>query len=161
MSVVCDTSPLILLAKIRRLDLLFQLYQEIVVPASVLAEVTAKSGKEADQIHALVTDKKCQVRQATFNAVRGFPAELGPGERETIALALESRADLIIIDDQLGRHTAREKGLTVTGTVGVLVEAKQKSLIQSLKPILDDLISKAGFWVSQKLYDRVLEVSHE
>lgn len=114
MIAVCNTSPLILLAKIHRLDLLCRLYHPNVVPTSVLAEATAKSGKEADRIETLAKSGQCHVSQASSQAVQDLPDDLGPGERETIALALEIRADLVIVDDQKGRRVAREKGLTVT-----------------------------------------------
>lgn len=160
MIAVCDTSPLILLAKIRRLDLLCQLYHHIVVPTSVLAEVTAKSGKEAEHIESLARSGQCQVRHASTYAVKSLPDDLGPGERETIALALETRADLVILDDQRGRRAAREKGLTVTGTVGVLVEAKWRGLIPSLRQDLDRLV-EAGMWMHEAFYHRLLRESQE
>lgn len=160
MIAVCNTSPLILLAKIRRLDLLCQLYHQIVVPTSVLAEVTAKSGKEAERIESLARSGQCQVRQASSYAVKSLPDDLGPGERETIALALETRADLVILDDQRGRRAAREKGLTVTGTVGVLVEAKWRGLIPSLRQDLDRLV-EAGMWMHEAFYHRLLRESQE
>lgn len=160
MIAVCNTSPLILLAKIRRLDLLCQLYRQIVVPTSVLAEVTAKSGKEAERIESLARSGQCQVRQASSYAVKSLPDDLGPGERETIALALETRADLVILDDQRGRRAAREKGLTVTGTVGVLVEAKWRGLIPSLRQDLDRRV-EAGMWMHEAFYHRLLRESQE
>ena len=119
MRVVCNTSPPILLAKIARLDLLSQLYDEVIIPASVLEEIKAKPEKEAEWVHAL--SQKFHVPQATNQILEGFPADFGPGEREAIALALGTGADLVILDDQRGRWIAREKGLSVTGTVGVLI----------------------------------------
>lgn len=121
MRVVCNTSPPILLAKIARLDLLSQLYDEVIIPASVLEEIKAKPEKEAERVHTLIQSQKFHVPQATNQILGGFPADLGPGEREAIALALETGADLVILDDQRGRWIAREKGLSVTGTVGVLI----------------------------------------
>jgi hypothetical protein len=160
MIAVSNTSPLILLAKIRRLDLLCQLYHHIVVPTSVLAEVTAKSTNEAERIKLLVRSGQCQVRQASAQAVKDLPDDLGSGERETIALALETRADLVILDDQRGRRSACEQGLTVTGTVGVLVEAKWRGLIPSLRQDLDRLV-EAGMWMNEAFYHRLLLESQE
>lgn len=160
MIAVCNTSPLILLAKIRRLDLLCQLYHQIVVPTSVLSEATAKCGKEADCIETLAKSGQCRVSQASSQAVQDLPDDLGPGERETIALALETRADLVIVDDQKGRRVAREKGLTVTGTVGVLIEAKARGLTPSLRQDLDHLV-EAGIWIHETFYHRLLREFQE
>lgn len=155
MIAVCNTSPLILLAKVRRLELLLQLYDEVVLPTAVVAEVRAKPGKEAKQVQKLLKGQHCQVRHAPAHALRDLPEELGPGERETIALALETRADLVILDDQVGRRIANEKGLRVTGTVGVLVEGKERGLIRSVRQDLDRLI-EAGMWMHEAFYQQIL-----
>jgi len=127
--VICNTSPLILLAKIRRLALLDQLYDKVSIPSSVLKEVEAKPGKETELIQSLLQRQKFQLRQATKRTLEELPPDLGAGEREAIALALETRANLVALDDQQGRHIARERGLSVTGTVGILIEARQKGMI--------------------------------
>lgn len=113
MKVVCNTSPLILLAKIHRLELLAQLYDEVVIPASVLEEVEAKPGEEAEQVRALLQSRELLLQRGAKRTLDGLPLDLGAGEREAIALALEIAADLVILDDQQGRRVAREKGLSV------------------------------------------------
>lgn len=156
MRVVCNTSPLILLAKIQRLDLLVQLYGEVLIPSSVLSEVEASPGKEVGQIRARLRRRKFQLHEATKRVLEGVPAGLGPGEREAIALALETKADLVILDDQQGRRIAREKGLSVTGTVGVLIEARGRGIIASVRRELDRLI-EAGMWIDEVFYHRILQ----
>ena len=89
MRVICNTSPLILLAKIRRLDLLDQLYDKVSIPSSVLKEVEAKPGKETELIQSLLQRQKFHLRQATKRILEELPPDLGAGEREAIALALE------------------------------------------------------------------------
>jgi uncharacterized protein len=148
--------PQILLAKIARLDLLSQLYDEVIIPASVLEEIKAKPEKEAERVHALIQSQKFHVRQATNQILGGFPADLGLGEREAIALALETGADLVMLDDQRGRRIAREKGLSVTGTVGVLIEARGRDMISSVQRELDHLI-EAGMWIDEVFYHRILQ----
>ena len=71
-------------------------------------------------------------------------------------MAKEVAADLVLIDEKKGRAVAKRLGLRYLGLLGVLVEAKQRGLIDELKPILDLLIQKAGFRVSQTLYGQVL-----
>ncbi|MFC1851645.1 DUF3368 domain-containing protein [candidate division CSSED10-310 bacterium] len=93
--------------------------------------------------------------------VNALDSELDKGESEAIALALEIKADMLLIDERRARQIAIHLGLKVVGILGVLVEAKHKSLIPSLKSVLDNLISKAGFRVSHKLYEKVLEAVDE
>lgn len=83
--------------------------------------------------------------------------ELDAGEAEAIALALELKADRLLIDERLGRQVAQRLGVSVTGLLGVLVAAKQVNLIAELKPILDNLITQAKFWVHPDLYRQILQ----
>ena len=128
MKVVCNTSPLILLAKIGRLDTLIRLYSEPMIPKAVVDELSTKPGKENDQIQALLKKGTLQLRQVAEKILAELPIDLGRGEREAIALAMDTGADLVILDDRQGRLVSRVKGLPVTGTVGVLIEAKEKGL---------------------------------
>ena len=161
MIVVSNTSPIINLASVDKLSLLNQLYGKITIPKAVHQEITVKGSGQAGakEVQTLKWIEVKLISNREF--VKALKVELGDGESEAIALATELKANLVLMDERRGRTVAKRFGLRYIGILGVLVEAKQKSLIQSLKPILDDLISKAGFWVSQKLYDRVLEVSHE
>jgi predicted nucleic acid-binding protein len=68
---------------------------------------------------------------------------------------------MVLIDERRARAVATRLGLNVVGVLGGLVEAKHKALIPQLKPILDDLITRAGFWVSAQLYERVLQAVGE
>jgi hypothetical protein len=72
-------------------------------------------------------------------------------------MALETEAELLLMDERLGRETARHLGLRYTGLIGVLIEAKYKGLISKIKPHLDALRDVAGFRVSDALYRRVLQ----
>ncbi len=87
--------------------------------------------------------------------------ELGEGEAEAIALALESQADLVLLDERRGRQRAVRLGLRVTGVLGVLVEAKCQHLLAAVRPVLDALRHDAGFWISDDLYRRVLDLAGE
>lgn len=157
MNVVCNTSPLLVLAKIQRLALLTQLYARLVIPGAVLDEIGVKADDAAAQIQALVATPPVTVQQATPQTLAGLPVDLGPGEREAIALALETAADLVVLDDQAGRRLARARGLHVTGTVGVLVEARSRGLLPALRPELDRL-REAGLWMADAFYHRLCQV---
>ena len=158
MTAVCNTSPLLVLAKVQRLALLTTLYTPLVIPGAVLAEIGAKTDAAATQIQAFAATPPTVVQRATSSALARLPADLGAGEREAIALALEMQADLVILDDQIGRRLARAHGLQVTGTVGVLVEAHARGLVPALRPELDQLRA-AGLWLAEAFYQRLCQAT--
>jgi hypothetical protein len=82
--------------------------------------------------------------------------ELDPGEAEAIVLAAEMRADLLLLDERRGRTVAARLGVKHIGLLGVLVDAKRKGFLLAVKPVLDEIMARAGFWVSNRLYVRVL-----
>lgn len=87
--------------------------------------------------------------------------ELHRGESETIALAISLKADRVIIDENLGRKKALSLGLNVVGILGILLIAKQRKLITKIQPLMDNLITKAGFRINQKLYLEILNLAQE
>ena len=93
--------------------------------------------------------------------VQQLREELDPGEAEAIVLAIERRADLLLVDERRGRRTATAAGLTVTGLLGVVARAKQAGLIDLAKPVLDELIQVARFWIGPELYLEVLAALDE
>ena len=98
---------------------------------------------------------------ADRNLVASLQLELDDGEAEAIALAVELKADLILLDERKGRVIAARLGLRFIGLLGMLVEAKHRSLISAVRPIMNDLIGKAGLWIGQELYDYILQVAGE
>ncbi len=160
MIVVADTSCLIALARINKLDLLHQLYGTILVPEAVWHEATdfeEKAGS-VEISRAAWLQKRSIEHQLLFKALR---QNLGVGEAEAIVLALEVNADLLIMDERSGRETARFMGLQVVGVIGILIEAKQRGLLQQIRPVLDALRNQAGFWMKDSLYERVLRDAGE
>jgi predicted nucleic acid-binding protein len=88
--------------------------------------------------------------------VRALRDNLDPGEAEAIVLAIEHRADLLLVDERRARRTATAMGVTVMGLLGVVARAKQVGLIDLAKPVLDELIETARFWIGADLYAEVL-----
>jgi hypothetical protein len=126
------------------------------IPTAVEDELSEKPGQENDQVKAFLKEGKLQLRRVSEKILARIPVDLGRGEREAIALALGVKADLVILDDQGGRLVARDKDLSVTGTIGVLIEAKERGFIPSLRPEIDRLI-EARMWVSEVFYHRILK----
>ena len=156
MIVVSDTSPVLNLARIGRLDLLQLLYHQVLIPSSVYQELTA-SKKDLPPAVDLVSLPWLIVAAAKDqNRVRELREELDSGEAEAIVLAIEREADLLLVDERRGRRTAAAAGLTVTGLLGVVARAKQAGLIDLAKPVLDELIHVARFWIGAELYAEVL-----
>lgn len=81
---------------------------------------------------------------------------MGDGEREALPLAVERDADLVVLNDQEGRRVAKQRGLSVTGTIGVLVEARAAEHADSLRGELDRVL-EAGLWISESFYERLLQ----
>jgi hypothetical protein len=82
--------------------------------------------------------------------------QLDAGEAEAIVVAAELHAALLLVDERLGRRIAMERGLEVTGLLGVLAEAKARGPISECQPILDEMIRVAGFWIGDDLRVRYL-----
>lgn len=156
MIVVSDTSPILNLARIGRLGLLPSLYHRVLIPTAVYEELTAAKndlpsavdlGWEPWLIVATANDRK---------RVQELREDLDPGEAEAIVLAIERGADLLLVDERRGRRTAIAAGLRVTGLLGVVAGAKRAGLIDLGKPVLDELIQIARFWIGPDLYAEVL-----
>ena len=92
--------------------------------------------------------------------VIALQVELDEGEAEAIALAQELAADVLLIDEHLGRAAATRLGVRIIGLLGVLIEAKNRGLIQEIKPAVDALM-QLGFRIQQDLYQRVLQAAGE
>jgi len=87
--------------------------------------------------------------------------QVHPGEAEAIALACDLKADTVIIDEQEGRGLAAQAGLFVTGTLGVLLRAKQGGQIPAVKPEIQALRAKTRFFLSPSLEAEVLSAAGE
>jgi predicted nucleic acid-binding protein len=161
MIIVSDTSPITNLALIGQLTILQQLYGIIVIPQAVAEEIAAAIPRLINSPDILHFDW-IQIMQVTDEMlVTSLQLELDAGEAQAIALAIELKAELLLVDERRGRTIAARLNLSIIGLLGVLIEAKHRGLLATVKPLLDDLIAKAGFWISHELYDRVLQAAGE
>jgi predicted nucleic acid-binding protein len=139
-----------------QLSLLEQLYGRVLIPELVLQELSVIASAQSE-FQAIQTSSWIETRPVVdAHLTQSLLLELDAGEAEAIVLALETKADLLLIDERRGRRVASRMGLKVIGLLGIVVEAKQKGLITAVKPLLDELMLKAGFWVSRELYSYVL-----
>jgi hypothetical protein len=158
MIVVSDTSPVTNLMQIGHLSLLQKVFGVVILPEAVYEELCVISAQKTiiDEENWLFVQKPKDEK-----LIAELKKELDTGEAEAIALALELKADALIIDELKGRNKAEEVGLKIIGLLGTLIEAKQKGLIPAVKPIIDDLVSIAGFKVHPTLFQQVLKISEE
>ncbi|MBE9078994.1 DUF3368 domain-containing protein [Romeria aff. gracilis LEGE 07310] len=159
--VVSNTSPLSNLGVIGKLPLLRQIYPKLIVPSAVYKEL-AKFPTIQGELSALVQCGWLKVLPVKNQAMlKILSNRLDPGEAAAISLAIEIKAHRLLIDERLGRQTAIEYGLKIRGILGILANAKALGMISALRPILDELIEQAGFWVSPVLYQRILKDAGE
>jgi len=159
--IVSDSSPLISLARIGKLNILHRLYGELLIPQAVWNEVAVRGVGQAgvEEIKSAAWIKTAAV--SNDELVRALQRDLDAGEAEAIALALEKKADLLLMDERLGRDAAQYFGIRCVGVLGILIEAKHKGEIKAIKPILDMLRNRAGYRVSLELYRRALHDAEE
>jgi hypothetical protein len=154
--VVSDTSPIRALEHLGHIDLLHALFGEVLVPPAVASELE----KPRSRFQPISLRGMIFVRiQAPGNrkAVAKLQATLGPGEAEALVLAVEVHADAILIDESAGRAAALRRGLAPLGVLGVLLRAKQRRLVDTLRPLLDQLQNELGFFISPELRSTVLK----
>ena len=157
---IVDTSPLIFLAKLDRLDLLRRSADEVLVPAAVIEEVRAYSDEASrkieDALGSWLREEKVEGRQV----VDVLLADLDFGEAEVIALAHEMSAERIVMDDLDGRRFARRLKLEPIGTLGLLLAARLRGELNPLREEIERL-ERQGFRASPSLVEAVLQAAGE
>ena len=150
MVIVSDTSPLIMLSKIKALDLLKKLYGDILMPEEVYNEIVSGEPYKDEIIYF----KSFKFKVVKVKKTLEFG--LGKGEESAINLALEKKA-ILIVDDYVARQIAKNLGLKVIGTLGLLLIFLKKRLInyEKFKNLLNELIEN-NFRISIELYNEVL-----
>jgi hypothetical protein len=145
--VVSDTSVVTALIRIGKIDLLFGIFGAVIIPEAVARELSVTHV----DLPAWITATAVKDSQL----VGKFLMELDAGESEAIALALELKADYLLMDEKLGRAAARRVGLTAMGILGVATAAKRLGLLDAVAPVIKDLRELASFWISEELENKV------
>jgi len=158
--VVVNTSPIIYLSAINQISLLKKLFSEIFIPDAVKREVMS-GGKDSFGVKEIRTEKWIKTKKIRNKLAREYLlTEIDDGEAEVIILAEELKACFIIMDDKLGRRIAKLRGFNVVGTLRLLVAAKEKGLIDEVKPLIEKL-KEVGFWISEEVYKEILKIEGE
>lgn len=146
---VLDAGPLITFYKTDSLWLRRALFSHVLVPPAVALEIHPSLGQvpEGYKVHVPAL-------------LLGLPEPPGPGEREAISLAIEVESDFVVLDDHQARAAARNLGLPVIGTLGLLVRAKHQGLISQVRPLMHEMIA-AGHYASNRLQALILEKAGE
>ncbi|MGL4344903.1 MAG: DUF3368 domain-containing protein [Cellulosilyticaceae bacterium] len=162
--IVCNSSPIIGLSMIGRLDLLWKLFDEVIIPAEVYKEVvgTCSVARAGDrELAQAVAEGKIKIYHVKNTAlVDQLYGRLHHGELEVMVAAKELGLKHVIIDDRSARYFAHTMMIKTLGLIGLLLLAKQKNIIQEVKPYLDQLIER-DYRVSVKLYNQILEKAEE
>jgi predicted nucleic acid-binding protein len=156
--IVADSSPLISFAILKKLDILLELFEDILIPNAVFKEISSWHKPFSKELEAFSKQHVKKVQNTI--AVSVISKDLDKGESEAIVLALENNIPDILIDDHKGRRIAKINGLYPIGTIGVLIQAKHQGMIEKIKPLLDILIENK-IRISNTLYDNALKLSGE
>ena len=158
-STVSDTSPLQYLYQANQLDLLREIYGSVTAPEAVLAEI--KVGRsQGVALPDLRAFGWIEIVEAPHLEILPLVVDLGPGEREVLSLAVSRPESLALLDDALARHFAEVLQVRFTGTLGVLLKAKQLNLIEEVRPTLDEL-QNLGFRLDSGTRAAVLKLAGE
>lgn len=158
MPVVSNTSPILNLAIIGQLELIHQQFGQVQIPSAVLEELRVKEERPGSEaILAAIAAGWIQVQAINSPLpVQLLQQTLDRGEAEAIALAMDLQADWTLLDERDGRKVAKSLGLKVTGVIGILVRAKNMGELASLREVIDDLMTIAGFRIAPELLARVI-----
>ncbi len=162
MIVVSDTSPILYLLLIDQLDLLPRLYQRIIIPDVVQAEMQNLGAPLELQNWISAPPHWLEIHSVSNSAssaptnVRTLLQRLDPGEQAAILLARTLNAGLLIVDDLDARQTAQTLGLNITGMLGILGEAAKRNWI-TLSETLERLLQETNFRASPKLIQALLD----
>lgn len=156
---VADTGPLLALTRLELLSVLGRLFDRILITETVLDECLAKPHlQDAQKVQAAITAGQLHIVKNPF-PIRHTLLGLDEGEQTALEMALQLNAP-ILIDERKGRMVAKNHHLKVIGVLGVLLLAKNKGLLQEIKPTLNVLL-ESDYFLSEAVISRVLVLANE
>lgn len=161
MIIVSDTTPLIGLSAIGRLDILREIFGDVYIPRAVFDETVTFGREEGKAKHEVASANWIHIVEVKNRfAVEILLDEMDAGEVETIVLAGELNADWVLMDEKKGRRKLAQLNIPKIGTLGILLKARQIDLIPALKPEIEEL-QKFGFSISPLLVKEMLAAAGE
>jgi uncharacterized protein len=159
MIIISDTSPLVCLLHLNKINLLKDLFVTVIIPTAVFNELI--NAKVIDNAF-LQFNPFIQIKSpVNKNEVEELRYVLDAGESEAIILSKELNADLLLIDEDRGRKFAIKYGIAIKGVLGVLLQAKEKGLIFEIKPLIAKLETEINFRINNKLLQKILIQANE
>ena len=157
--IVSNTSPLYYLHQLGCLSVLHDLFGSVHTTPQVVAELQAgrRQGLEIPKISEI---EWMVIRDIAVPLFVELIPDLGRGEASVVALAIENPGSSVIIDDRLGREVAKAQQIPVTGTLGVLLLAKQSGVLQTINPLISQL-RQCGFYCSKPVESEILRLANE
>lgn len=157
--VVSNTSPLLYLHQVGQLEILARLYGRVLIPPAVRAELD--TGRHRG-ISVPDLDRFPWIESCGVPPELALPTlkDLGAGEAEVLALGRADPRRLLILDEEVARRAAEAAGLEFTGTLGVLLRAKEHGLLPAVAPVVEAL-TRTSMWLSSELIDLVLTLAGE
>lgn len=161
MIVISDTTPIVSLIKISRIDLLEKLFGEVCIPEAVFRELTTNTvfESEAEIVKNSPFLKTTPVKNRKSLEILQAASGLDDGESEAIILADELKSDILVIDERKGRKVAQKLGITITGTIGILIQAHDEKIIstEDIKIYLEQL-KNSSIRLSESLIQEALSM---
>jgi predicted nucleic acid-binding protein len=149
--VVLNTSPIIVLTKLRVLNEALNLFSEVEIPSGVLEELERKKDEVYQELMRTINEGKIRIE----NVKRKLP-RLGIGESSAILLALV-KDKIVILDDKKARRLARELGLEVIGTLSILKKLHELDILAEPPSTIYKRLIEIGFYIDKKLFDRLFQ----
>lgn len=156
---ISNTSPLLYLYRVGAIEWLAELFQSVWVPGSVVLEL-AEGRRQGHDVPTPSSYGWLEVVEPKHMPSEWLALDLGRGELGAMALALDNPTRIVLLDDALARRTAQAAGLTVRGTLGLLLDAKARGLTERIAPWVDRL-ADAGMWFSGEVRQRILRLAGE
>ncbi|MEB3336163.1 MAG: DUF3368 domain-containing protein [Leptolyngbyaceae bacterium] len=159
--VISNTSPLLYLYRINALGWLPELFSEIWIPNAVVLELREGQKRGYDvPVPTSTTYPWLKIVEPQLIPTELKLLDLGMGELAALSLALETPDRIVLLDDGLARRAAQASGLTVWGTLKVLLAAKSEGLTEEINPLIDRL-QNSGMWISEEIRHRILKLAGE
>ena len=131
MILIADSSALVALAIVDKLDVLEILFGSVYIPTAVFNEISRKDKPESEKLTDYCMNRVIDIREQV-----NFNISLGLGESEAIVLYKEKNADFLLCDDKKAKKFAQTFGINTIGSLGILLKAKEKKLIDNINPLL-------------------------